>query len=115
MHLLKYLFVSLLGISWAMPVLAQRPSVGPGDCKPVERALEIHSKLKPGMTRGEVEKAFVLEGGIQFPNQARYAYRGCPFIKLVVEYQTSEDHTSTSADDKIKELSKLQLDYPTMD
>jgi len=121
MHVIKSIFLPLIAASCAMLLLAQEPGSGiTQDCKTVERALETYYSLKPGMTRGEVEKAFMLEGGIQFASPSRYTYKGCRYIKLVVEYELSRRNGLdgpflSSGDDKIKELSKLLVDYPTMD
>ena len=82
-------------------------------CTIVKEALIDSLKIKTGMTRGEVEKMFVLDGGVQFPHSARYLYSKCAFIKLQVDYKPTG--SADSASDTVIQVSKPFLAGPSTD
>jgi hypothetical protein len=69
------------------------------------------------MARKEVEKDFKYDGGIQFRDRGLYTYRGCAYIKLEVDFQLAPNQPDarSSPDDTVTKVSKLFIDYPTMD
>jgi len=69
------------------------------------------------MTRREVEKYFVSDGGLQFPNSTRYVYPKCVYIKLEVDFSPapSRDRALASAEDIVTRVSKLFVNYPVKD
>ncbi len=95
----------------------QSAAVRSEDCGAVTAALRDYDRLKPGMTRSEVEETFREAGGIQFPTFVRYVYKGCRYIKLTVEYETPDDSPDAkgASTDVVQTLSQLSLGYPVMD
>lgn len=49
-----------------------RSQVQTSPCSIVQKALEDYGQLKLGMTRKEIERRFVPDGGLQFPFSTRY-------------------------------------------
>jgi hypothetical protein len=95
----------------------QGPASGAGACATVQQALADSRSIAPGVTRKEVEKYFTNDGGMQFPPHTRYTYRQCNYIKLEVDFDPapSPGKDFTSPDDKVKNVSKLYIDYPAKD
>ena len=71
-------------------------------------------KIKPGMTRAELLKVFTTEGGLSSPKHRTFVYRGCPYIKVDVDFTLSElkqyELEERPADIIIK-ISKPYLDW----
>jgi hypothetical protein len=86
-------------------------------CKGLQQALAESQRIKAGMKRGEVERYFHVDGGVQFPNSGRYVYQSCAYLKIVVEYELAPKRGGqlSSADDIVKGVSKPFVDFPTMD
>jgi hypothetical protein len=47
-------------------------------------------KIKPGMTRADLLRVFTLEGGLSTATHRTFVYRGCPCIKVDVDFTLSE-------------------------
>ena len=73
--------------------------------------------IKVGMTRGELLKVFMGEGGISTRGWHRYVYRKCGFVKVDVEFSPAGDPSSfkESPDDRIMRISKPFLELAIMD
>jgi hypothetical protein len=56
-------------------------------CKMVRGALEAADAIKVGMTRREVAEHWSEDGGLQFPDETRYTYEKCVYIRVDVKYQ----------------------------
>jgi len=86
-------------------------------CQAVQRALLDSDKLKPGVRRSEVEKYFIQDGGLQFPDKGYYVHPRCNYLKLTIEYDLEPSTTGspTSPDDRVKNLSALFVERPTKD
>jgi hypothetical protein len=70
-------------------------------------------KIKPGMTRAELLKTFVTEGGLSTATHRTFVYRGCPFIKVDVEFILSDSNSNVVEErmaDTISKISKPYLD-----
>jgi len=118
------LVVAVFGAAWAAPKERQPGSGSQLGCGALVEALADSQHVKPGALRKEVERHFRYDGGMQFlPGSARYAWLGCGYLKLDVEYDppTSKGWESkpgkdpTTPDDKVRKVSKLYVDYPIKD
>jgi len=89
----------------------------PCGCDVVRRAFDDYRRITPGIKRKVVEQYFKYDGGLHFPNRGVYVYPECDYIKLVVEYAPapSRGRGMTSADDAVRGVSKLYIEYPTRD
>jgi hypothetical protein len=79
--------------------------------------LEMQSITK-GMTRGELKKVFVEEGGLSGRFQRRYAYRDCPYMKVDVKFEavdSPEDKSNEHATDRITQISTPFLEWQISD
>ena len=68
--------------------------------------------IKVGMTRGELLKVFMEEGGISTRTWQRYVYRKCGYVKVDVEFALASDKDNTPPgrpDDRITKISKPYL------
>lgn len=108
---------AVLSISPMAARAGQGPAPGAGACAMVQQALADSRRVAPGVSREEVEKYFKNDGGLQFPPHTRYTYRQCDYIKLEVDFDPapSPGKDFTSPDDKVKNVSKLFIDYPLKD
>ena len=57
----------------------------------VDQVMRSISTIKPGMTRKDLFRIFVEEGGLSTRSQRRYVYKHCPYIKVDVEFSTADD------------------------
>lgn len=55
----------------------------------VQQALADSQRVKPGMKRKDVERYSRCEDGVQFPDNTRYSYRSCDYIKLEVQFDAA--------------------------
>jgi hypothetical protein len=84
----------------------------------IEKVIEETNTLKPGMTRTDLLDIFTEEGGISTRTWRRYAYRGCPYIKVDVEFKpvgNEEDKLHQSLKDIITKISKPFLELSIID
>ncbi len=77
----------------------------------------IHT-IKPGMTREDLMKVFISEGGISNRLHRTYVYRGCPYIKVTVEFKPLEQRNDSLTEmptDRIVTISVPFLQYAVAD
>jgi hypothetical protein len=86
-------------------------------CSVVEQALVARSKLKNGVTRAEVERDFVMDGGLIFRTSTSYVFSKCQFIKVKIEFEVDSKTPGVepSAHDRVKDISALSVEYPMKD
>lgn len=98
------------------PVLGQSPQPSASDCATVVQALAAYRAIKPGIVRREVEKSFKYDGGLQARERSRYTYQGCPYIKVEIDFEdVPAPGVNSNSEDVVTRISKLFIDYPTMD
>jgi len=75
--------------------------------------------IKVGMTRKDLLRIFMAEGGLGSSRSSRtYLYRGCPYIKVDVGFQATQqlgERFKEFSDDTITSISKPYLANPTLD
>jgi hypothetical protein len=74
--------------------------------------------IKVGMTRGELLKVFMEEGGISSRTRHRYVYRKCGYVKVDVEFAPVSDNDNTPRDrpdDRITKISRPYLQFVIID
>jgi hypothetical protein len=74
--------------------------------------------IRPGMTRKDLRRVYTTEGGISSRTQRTYVLKGCPSIKVDVEFVpvgNAQDGLMESPNDQILKLSKPYLDFSHMD
>ena|SRR5215831_13285203 len=86
-------------------------------CHAITEVLQVVNGLKPGASRAQLEKAFLLDGGMQFAGHTRYVFRTCHYIKLDVIFAGDgiDRRTELLSTDKIVNVSKPYLDFPVTD
>ena len=95
---------------------AQHKNSAPIQCAVVESALKDARIIHPGSTRADVERAFVVDGGLIFPSPTWYVYRKCEFLKIEIEFQVNaKNNEGLSPTDVVTKVSKLYVDYPVRD
>jgi len=86
--------------------------------KSIAEVLLIFGSLKPGMTRADILEHFTEEGGLSFRTRHTYVYRGCPYIKIDVNFApapgTENDHTELM-EDIIMKISHPYLEWSIAD
>ncbi len=85
--------------------------------KRIEKVLRDVGEIKVGMTRADLLKVFTTEGGMFTSRSRKYVYRGCPYIKVDVEFDTanSKEPLRESATDKITAISRPYLEWSIID
>ena len=84
----------------------------------IQQHLPELQSIKVGMTRGELLKVFMEEGGISTRTWHHYVYRKCGLIKVDVEFAPASDNDNTPRyrpDDRITKISKPYLELMIMD
>jgi len=82
-----------------------------------ERVLEIQS-ITPGMTRREVNKILLQNGGIFMPSAITYSHKECDVLKVRIEFEPlSKEYKgfSLNEDDKVTTVSMPYLGFFTGD
>jgi hypothetical protein len=86
--------------------------------KQISSILTDCQKIKPGMTRAELLKVFTTKGGLSTPKHRTFVYRGCPYIKVDVDFTLSElkqYELEERPADIISKISKPYLDWSVID
>jgi hypothetical protein len=87
----------------------------------IDQVLQSIATIKPGMIRKNLSNVFEEEGGLSTRTQRKYVYKGCPYIKVDVEFSPVEatgdvtDRYDESPDDKIVKISRPYLEYSISD
>ena len=103
---------------WAPSLALCQSSQTPGsECALVERAFSAYQNIKVGMKRSDVEKDFIYDGGIQFRNHGRFAYRSCQYIKVDVDFEIKGDsrNIAGSPEDTVEAIPRLYIEPPIKD
>jgi hypothetical protein len=102
----------LLGVSST----SQSPGNATGSgCAMVLNALQSYQRIKPGVTRQEVERDFQLVG-LAFRGEGLFVYKGCRYIQVKIQF--TEDPSierKFSPKDKVSNVSQLIVDYAPAD
>jgi hypothetical protein len=85
----------------------------------VARSLRAMDTIKVGMTRAELLRMFMEEGGLSTRTRRRYIYRECPYFKVDVEFTPVGESTgptfSEGSKDKIVKISRPFLEWSIVD
>ena len=90
----------------------------------VAESLKEMQTIKVGMTRADLLKVFTTEGGLSTGLNRTYVFRGCPLIKVDVEFdpvgRPARDREGRVTlveenEDVIKKISKPYLDWSVLD
>lgn len=85
-------------------------------CSVAAEALEAFAKVRPGMTRADVERHVARDGGGQFPSPTRYVYPKCNYLKIDVAFDDDpENDEALSASDRVASVSRPYVEYPMLD
>ena len=117
MNVCVRLFVMLLVLALPLEPSPGQDQTPDASCRNLlEKALLDQAHVKVGVTRREIEKYFLPDGGAQFPSSTRYVYPKCPLVHMDVEFQAKGDVKHPfSPEDIVIKASKLYLDYPLKD
>jgi hypothetical protein len=97
-------------------ILPAQSRPGCSACGQIPQALEDSLHLKAGMTRRDAERYFALDGGMNWRGQTRYAYKKCDYVKVEISFEEDPSvQNDFSQKDKITNLSKLFLEFPSKD
>jgi hypothetical protein len=95
--------------------IAQQPAEC---CSLVLKALDAAERVKPKMTRAEIEKEFSEDGGLSFGNERVYTYKSCSYIKIRVAFEIEAGKKTSLAEspsDIVRSVSQPYLEYPHYD
>ena len=84
----------------------------------IRSSLTQMEKIQVGMTRTDVERLFMPDGGISSPDRQTFVFHNCPYIKVDVEFAATRDADGrlvASFHDRITRISKPYLAQPTFD
>jgi hypothetical protein len=86
--------------------------------KSIADILVAFGTLKPGMTRADVLRIFTEEGGLSWRMRHTYVYRGCPYVKVDVEFAPARGTENNHADlneDTIVKISQPYVQWSVAD
>jgi hypothetical protein len=111
--------IAILGLSlmplWYEASIQSKSQESPS-CATVQQALIDSGRIKPGVTRHEVEKYFMRQGGVQFPGSTYYVYRKCRYLHVDVDFTTKGGvDLLFSSEDVVTKVSQLYVDYTAKD
>jgi hypothetical protein len=95
-----------------------------GQMEWVAESLKEMQQIKVGMTRADLLRVFTKEGGLSTGLNRTYVYRGCPYMKVDVEFEPvgrpardGEGRVTLeeAGEDVIKKISKPYLDWSVLD
>lgn len=84
----------------------------------VAEILKECQQIKPGSTRADLLKVFTTEGGISNARQRTYVHRHCPYIKVDVRFNLTDEKQSVVLElptDKVANISQPYLNWSIMD
>lgn len=84
----------------------------------VSAVLKEIDSFKVGSTRRDLLKTFSTEGGLSSRRSRTYVYKQCPYIKVDVEFEPTQqinEKFKEFPDDRIVRISKPYLARPVMD
>ena len=115
--LLMTVSLIILAASLSSPAFGQTPTKQ-DHTEWIARSLKEMQTIKVGMTRADLLKVFVEEGGLSTRIWRRYVYRECLYIKVDVEFEpvgNTEDKLPERPTDKITKISKPFLEWSILD
>ena len=81
----------------------------------IEHVMASLSTIKPGMTRKDLARLVVQDGGLGSRSQGRYLYRHCADIKIDIQFAAADEGPDWSPEDRVVKVSRPYLEYPTFD
>ena len=84
----------------------------------LERCIKDFQSIKPGLTRGQVDKLLRHDGGLMQATHWRYRHPDCDYFKVDVDYAMKPDAAGgfvASANDRVVAVSKPYLEWPIDD
>jgi hypothetical protein len=66
-------------------------SVDPALTRSMDQVLKDVSSIQPSMTRSELLRVFMPEGGLATRDGQQFVYRRCPYIKVIVNFRKPDD------------------------
>lgn len=93
---------------------ASGPCTNPELSQWIGSSLAQIETLQVGMTRADVERLFITDGGLSQLDRQTYVFRDCPYIKIDVEF-TLMEAGKIRPGDRITVLSKPYLGHPRAD
>lgn len=95
--------------------IAQQPTEC---CSLVAKAIEAAARLKPNMTRSDIENDFRADGGLHVTGETVYVYKSCPDIKIRVTFVVEAGQKASLEErpgDVVLVVSQPYLEYPHYD
>jgi len=82
--------------------------------------LRDFESIKPGMTRGEIESKFPMDGGLQSVSPVRFTHPACAYFKIDVEFDfkrnaADQNRAIWGKDDKATKVLKPYIERPVSD
>jgi len=105
----------------AVPCHSARPQQSGEEshcCSIVQQALAALGQIKKGTKRADIEREFVLDGGIYSRSETVYKYKLCPYIKVRVAFTLDPAYkgfADGSPNDTANSVSKPYVEYGTSD
>ncbi len=83
----------------------------------VRKCLQDFKSIKPGITRGEIEKTFRMDGGlIASPFSVRFLHPSCSYFKIDVRFVINKSNIDGWAKgDRVESVSKPYIERPFYD
>lgn len=105
-----------ISVNQAIPQSAKRKPK-PECCSIVVAALQAVSQIHTGMSRAEVEKGSVVDGGLITRDKTRYSFRDCQSIKVEITFDRDKQAPGIfgAPKDTVNAVDRPYLEYPIAD
>jgi hypothetical protein len=108
-----FLTATLILCSFSTPSFADR-SVDKNLTQQISDILKECESIKSGMTRADLLKIFITEGGLSSQTWRTFVHSRCPYIKVDVEFAPTESKQEQPTD-IITKISKPYLAWTIID
>ena len=91
-RMVSLVVAAFIGVGVAVGQSPVKPlTVDPALVRSMDQVLKDVSSIQPGMTRGELLRIFMPEGGLATRDGQQFVYRRCPYIKVIVNFHKPDD------------------------
>ena len=104
----------LSGVSFGQPSSVPPRAVTEVDktlTKQIAQVLKECQTIKPRMTRADLLKIFTTEGGLSTAAHRTFVYRGCPYIKVDVDFRLSDSSQKLAEEKPTDIIARISHPY----
>jgi len=110
------LMLPILAIAFVLAANQSQNRSSASLCELLTPVMKDYERIKPGLSREQLEKFLRRDGGLQFRSATRYVFPACNLLRVDVEFTLNGEPARLFApDDVVEEISKIYVEYPAKD